>query len=105
MSGHSPEEIKKSIKTYIMVFGILIVGTIVTVLASYIHFDSMALTVGLALLIATVKASFVALYFMHLIDERKSIYLVLGFTAFFFMGLMILTIWASGDKPTLSVMP
>ena len=105
MSGHGPEEIKKAMKKYLLVFGILLVGTIVTVLASYIHFDSFALTVGLALLIATVKASFVALYFMHLIDERKSIYLVLGFTTFFFAGLMILTIWASGDKPLYSVMP
>jgi cytochrome c oxidase subunit 4 len=105
MSGHGPEEIKKTVRTYLMVLGILIVGTIVTVLASYIHFDSMAMTVGLALLIATVKASFVALYFMHLIDEQKVIYGVLGFTTFFFIGLMVLTIWASGDKPVNTVMP
>lgn len=105
MSGHSPEEIKKSIKVYLAIFGALIIGTIVTVLASYIHFDNFAVTVGLALLIATVKGSLVACYFMHLIDEEKLIYAVMGFTAFFFVGLMILTIWASGDKPALTVMP
>lgn len=105
MSDHGPEEIKKTIRTYLMVLGILIVGTIVTVLASYIHFDSMAMTVGLALLIATVKASFVALYFMHLLHEQKMIYGVLGITTFFFIGLMVLTIWASGDKPVNTVMP
>ncbi len=105
MSGHGPEEIKKTIRTYLMVLGVLIVGTIVTVAASWIHFDSMAMTVGLALLIATVKASFVALYFMHLIDEQKMIYAVLGFTTFFFIGLMVLTIWASGDKPVNTVFP
>ena len=105
MSGHGPEEIKKSISTYKKVLGVLVVGTIVTVAASYIHFDSMAMTVGLALLIASVKASFVALYFMHLIDERKIIYQLLGITTLFFIGLMAITIWASGDKPMNTVMP
>lgn len=105
MSGHGPEEIKKTISTYKKVLGVLVVGTIVTVAASYIHFDSMAMTVGLALLIASVKASFVALYFMHLIDERKIIYQLLGLTTFFFIGLMAITIWASGDKPMNTVMP
>lgn len=105
MSGHGPEEIKKTISTYKKVLGVLVVGTIVTVAASYIHFDSMAMTVGLALLIASVKASFVALYFMHLIDERKIIYQLLGITTLFFIGLMAITIWASGDKPMNTVMP
>jgi hypothetical protein len=31
---------------------------------------------------------------MHLISERKMIYLVLGFTAFFFAALMGLTVWS-----------
>ena len=105
MSGHGPEEIKKTISTYKKVLGVLVVGTIITVAASYIHFDSMAMTVGLALLIASVKASFVALYFMHLIDERKIIYQLLGITTLFFIGLMAITIWASGDKPMNTVMP
>ena len=105
MSGHGPEEIKKTVRTYLKVLGVLVVGTIVTVAASYIHFDSMAMTVGLALLIASVKAGFVALYFMHLIDEQKIIYKLLGLTTFFFLGLMVLIIWASGDKPMNTVMP
>ena len=36
MSGHSPEEIRASIKVYMMVFGALAAGTVITVLASYI---------------------------------------------------------------------
>ena len=52
MSGHGPEEIKKTIRTYLKVLRVLVVGTIATVGASYLHFDSMAMTVGLALLIA-----------------------------------------------------
>ena len=105
MSGHGSEEIKKTIRTYLKVLGVLVVGTIATVGASYLHFDSMAMTVGLALLIASVKAGFVALYFMHLIDEQKIIYKLLGLTTFFFLGLMVLIIWSSGDKPMNTVMP
>ena len=36
---------------------------------------------------AVIKASLVACYFMHLISERKMIYAILVFTAFF-IGLM-----------------
>ena len=105
MSGHSPEEIRKSVKSYMVVFGILIIGTIVTVLASYFDFGSMTANIIVALIIATFKASFVALIFMHLNAEKKTIYMTLGFTWFFFMGLMGLTIWASEDKPNFTVAP
>jgi caa(3)-type oxidase subunit IV len=57
------------------------------------------LNVAVALLIAVAKASLVACYFMHLISEKKLIYSVMGFTAFFFIGLMFLTIWAFADFP------
>ena len=105
MSGHSPEEIHKSVKNYMLVFGGLICGTIVTVLASYIDLGSMTNNVILALIIATAKASAVALIFMHLNAEKKTIYMTLGFTWFFFMGLMGLTIWAAEDKPNFTVAP
>jgi len=36
---------------------------------------------------------------MHLISERKMIYGILAFTAFFFVGLMALTIWHYHDFP------
>ncbi len=42
---------------------------------------------------------------MHLNAEKKTIYMTLGFTWFFFMGLMGLTIWASEDKPNFTVAP
>jgi cytochrome c oxidase subunit 4 len=91
---HSADDIKKTVRKYLMVFGALIVGTVITVAVSYIHFSSMALTVAVALLIASVKAFLVAGYFMHLISERKMIYGILAATTFFFIGLMYLTIWS-----------
>jgi caa(3)-type oxidase subunit IV len=45
-----------------------------------------------ALLVAIIKGSLVACYFMHLISEKKLIYAVLAVTAFFFVALMVLPV-------------
>jgi len=95
MSDHSsPEEIKKEVTRYIAVFVALIVGTIITVAASYLHINSVAETVAIALFIASIKGFLVAGYFMHLISEKKMIYGILIATVFFAAGLMFLTIWS-----------
>lgn len=92
--GNDAHDIQKDVRKYIMVFVALLVGTVITVGAYYVHFSSMAMTVAVALLIASVKAFLVAGYFMHLISERKMIYGILAATVFFFAGLMYLTIWS-----------
>ncbi len=78
--ANSIEEIQKSKKTYMIVFGGLLIGTIVTVLVATVE----ALDIGihgfdkwdaiLGLIIATAKASAVGLIFMHLNHEKKAIY-------------------------------
>lgn len=72
----------------------LLVGTVITVWASYIDFGGHGMNIAVALLIATVKGGLVAGFFMHLLDEKKLIYGVLGATVFFFIGLMYLTLWS-----------
>ena len=99
---NDPQHVAKHVKTYLMVFGALIVGTILTVAVYFKHFESVALAIAIALIIATVKASLVAGFFMHLVSERKTIYIIMAFTAFFFVGLMALTIWAMHDSPAMS---
>ena len=100
MSDHSsPAEIQKSVRKYLFVFYALLVGTVITVGMYYVHIPSVAATIAIALFIATIKAFLVAGYFMHLISERKMIYAVLATTAFFFVGLMGLTLWAMNDFP------
>jgi cytochrome c oxidase subunit 4 len=99
MSDHSAHDIAKSIRKYWFVFFALIVGTAITVGAYFIELPSLPLTIAVALFIATVKAFLVAGYFMHLIDERKMIYGIMGSTVFFFIALMVLTIWAMNDLP------
>lgn len=49
------------------------------------------------LLVALVKASLVALIFMHLNHERGLVYKVLLFTFCFFLSLMVLTLFAWAD--------
>ena len=100
---HSPEEVSKHVKVYVGVFVALLIGTIVTVGLNWLHFDSKMVTIGIALLVATIKASLVACYFMHLISERKMIYIILGFTTFFFIGMMVLTLSTYADFPALTV--
>src|SRR2546422_2809612 len=91
------------VRRYLFVFYALIFGTVVTVAASFIPFGHRSLNIAVALFIATGKAFLVAGYFMHLISERKMIYGILLFTAFFFVGLMFLTVWSFGAPPALTV--
>jgi cytochrome c oxidase subunit 4 len=100
MSEHT-DDISKHVRGYMIVGGTLLIGTILTVLASYVDLGHQW-NIVLALIIATAKASLVALFFMHLISERQMIYVVLSFTAFFLVGLMFLTIGAYADFPPLT---
>lgn len=97
--GHSHAEIKKHVRVYLLIFVALLVGTIITVWLNAIHFDSFALTVTVALFVATIKALLVAGFFMHLISEKKAIYSTLAVTLFFFAGMMFLTVWAKDQVP------
>jgi caa(3)-type oxidase subunit IV len=91
-SGHSIEEAKRHMRTYAIVGVALMIGTLLTVWASYIDFHTRETNIIVALIIASTKASLVAGFFMHLISEKKMVYLVLGFTVFFATGLMVLTL-------------
>ena len=101
MDDKHAHDIKKHLKVYIGVFVALLVGTLITVAVS--RFDlGHAGNISLALIIAVLKAFLVAGFFMHLVSEKKPIYTILVFTAFFFVGLMALTIWSMNDSPDLT---
>ena len=51
----------------------------------------------MALLVATIKGSLVACYFMHLISEKKLILAVLVLTAVFFVALLALPVLTHSD--------
>ena len=86
----SIEEIRKHVRVYILVFAALAVLTVVTVAVSYLHIESVAVTVLIALFIASIKGGLVAGYFMHLVSEKQIIYWVLAVTVAFFAVLMLL---------------
>jgi cytochrome c oxidase subunit 4 len=92
-------DVSKQVRIYISVFVALLVGTVLTVGMYYVHFESVKVTVTIAMFIASVKAFLVAGYFMHLISERTTIYALLISTAFFFASLMGLTLFAMSDIP------
>jgi len=102
MKNHSLD-MASHVRGYLIVGVALLIGTLLTVWASYIELGH-HWNIVLALVIATTKASLVALFFMHLISERAMIYTVMGFTAFFFAGLMFLTIGAHADYPPLTTL-
>lgn len=89
MGGNTVEEIKQETRVYRNVFFALAAFTAITVGISYLHV-SFAVALSLALLVATIKGSLVACYFMHLLSERKLIYAVLLLTAGFFVVLLFL---------------
>ena len=80
-------DLKKHVRTYLMVFGGLMVLTLATVGVKYLHLPVIP-AIMVALAIALVKGSLVACYFMHLISERKLILILMLATVFFFFGVL-----------------
>ncbi len=96
MTGHDAADIDKHVRIYITVFVALMVLTIVTVAISRFHLP-VPIAVSVALLVAIIKGSLVACYFMHLISEKKLIYAVLVLTGAFFVALMVLPVLTVHD--------
>ena len=95
-SDHTAADIDRHVRVYITVFVALMALTLITVAISYLHLP-LPIAVTVALLVATVKGSLVACYFMHLVSEKKLIYAVLGLTAVFFVVLLALPVVTVND--------
>ena len=78
-------------RVYIGIFLILLAGTLVTVLAAFRDFPG-PLNAVLALTIATIKATFVVLYFMHVRYSGRLIWVVIGSALFWLAIMFALTI-------------
>jgi len=78
-----------SIPLYLMVFGVLMVGTIITVLVAFIDLDHIlpGANTLVALTIALVKMTFVVLWFMHVKYSSKLIWLT-AIAGFFWLAIM-----------------
>jgi cytochrome c oxidase subunit 4 len=96
MTSDHAADIDRHVRVYITVFVALMALTIITVAISYLHLP-VPIAIAVALLVATVKGTLVACYFMHLISEKKLIYAVLVLTAVFFAVLLALPAFFHSD--------
>ena len=81
------------IANYLIVFIFLLIGTALTVWASYLEFNvqnSIAGAIFVGLTIAFIKGYLVAANFMHLNSEKKMIYWILLLTIFFLILLLFI---------------
>ncbi|MDQ3819007.1 MAG: cytochrome C oxidase subunit IV family protein [Acidobacteriota bacterium] len=89
-------------KVYFVIFGLLMIFTILTVLAAFKDLDNVfhgANTV-LALTIAVIKATLVTLYFMHVRYSARLIWVIV-IAGIFWLGIMfVLTISDYMTRPT-----
>lgn len=91
-------DIRKEIKSYIVVFIILLGMTAMTVFASNLKIG-IAVGVTLALLIATFKGALVARHFMHLKSEQNIVYMVLILAVILFAVMMLVVIASHFNNP------
>ncbi len=107
--------VQQHVSRYLMVGGLLLFFTLLTVALSYVDFGgffswlfhihisqegSRKLNIAVAIAVAAFKASLVALIFMHLAAEKRLIYRVLIFTGLFVLVLFWLTYLAWYDPIT-----
>ena len=93
---HSHADLDRHLRAAYIVFGALLLLTAVTVGVSYLHLPT-GQAIALALIIALVKGSLVAAWFMHLVSEKQLIHAVLVLTAVFFLFLLLLPVLTVHD--------
>jgi cytochrome c oxidase subunit 4 len=96
MSDHAAD-LKKHVRAYILVFVTLMALTLITVAVSTLHLP-VHQAIAVALVIATIKGSLVACYFMHLISEKKLILWVMLLTIVFFLVLLSVPMFTVSDR-------
>jgi cytochrome c oxidase subunit 4 len=91
-----PAAVKKSVRSYMIVFASLMVFTVITVAVSGLHL-AVPIAITVALVIAAMKGSMVAGVFMHLSHEKQWIYGSLVLTVLFFIVLMFVPLFTVLD--------
>ena len=91
LHDHAPHVHITPLSTYLLIFGALAVGTILTYVAS--RFDIGILNTPVALLIATTKAVLVILFFMHVIHSTRLTWVVV-IGSFLWLGVLFVLTFA-----------
>ena len=74
------------VRVYVTIFLVLLVGTALTVMAARYNFPGQLNTI-VAMTIATTKATFVVLYFMHVRYSSRLVWVIVA-SALFWMGIL-----------------
>jgi len=88
-SGGHAHDISHDSGVFLRTLIALLILTVITVAAAGIHFADSTTNVVIALTIATIKASLVALFFMHLAHD-KPVNAIIACGGFIFLGLFML---------------
>lgn len=99
MSESNSGSVDLNVRRYVMVSVSIAVAALIVVGISLLNFGNFRLNIALSLAVIGVQAVLVLGFMMHLFSERKLIYAVLGFTGFFLVFLMLLTIWSMSEVP------
>ena len=75
-----------SVRVYVTIFLVLLVGTALTVWAAFIDFP-FGLNTVIAMTIAVTKATFVVLYFMHVRYSARLVWVIVG-SGLFWMAIL-----------------
>ena len=102
--SHDSPTITTLIRMFYFVGGVLVLGTLITVLIDVMFETTLPVASVIGLSIAVVKSSFVVAIFMHYKWDKKLIMITwtMVLTFIFFAGMMGLIMWADGDVPHLS---
>ena len=90
-SQHAPEHHITSLGVYFGIFGALMLGTILTVVASRV--DLGALNTPIALSIAVIKTALVILFFMHAIHSTRLTWVII-ISSFVWLGVLFVLTFA-----------
>jgi cytochrome c oxidase subunit 4 len=91
MAGHTHAASPRAdVLKYSGVLGALLILTFITVGASYVNFGNWNVIIAIG--IATIKASLVALFFMHLIHDKPTS-AVIFLIAVFLLGLFLISVY------------
>jgi heme/copper-type cytochrome/quinol oxidase subunit 4 len=98
MSESTTINVKSTVRLCGIILFVIACTTAVMITISFSPFG-WPLKVALILGVAVINAFLVASYLMHLLTEKKMVFIVGFFTVCFFISLMGLTIWAMQDFP------
>jgi cytochrome c oxidase subunit 4 len=91
-----------SIRVYITIFLVLLVGTALTVWAAFVDFPY-GLNTIIAMTIAVTKATFVVLYFMHVRYSARLVWVIVGSALFWMAILFAFTLTDYFTRSSLSI--